>query len=202
MNAMQPWEGSYGSISVDGSFTVGPMVWATAHTTQFSQPGWNYLLTGTGAGTGSGMLSQGGSYVTLKNFTSGDFTIVIEKLSRNYSSCVRPYLPTYDTSDETATFTLGGNLKSVTQLYLWHTHWAHYPGDTTVEFQQMTPVPVVNGQFTLTVTVDSIYTLTTLNTGNKGSYPTPPVPTLFPASYTDDFEACPISSEAAYFAGE
>jgi hypothetical protein len=32
--------------------------------------------------------------------------------------------------------------------------------------------------------------------------PTPPAPTLFPAAWTDDFEACPISSEAPYFADQ
>lgn len=29
MNAMQPWNGAYGAINADGTFTVGPMVWAT-----------------------------------------------------------------------------------------------------------------------------------------------------------------------------
>ena len=38
-NAMQPWNGAYGSWLSDGTWTVGPMVWATAHTTQFTQPG-------------------------------------------------------------------------------------------------------------------------------------------------------------------
>jgi hypothetical protein len=202
MNAMQPWNGAYGAINADGTFTVGPMVWATAHTTQFSQPGWNYLVNGTGTGTGSGMLAYGGSYVTLKNFTSGDFSIVIEKLSRNHSSCVRPYLPSYESAPETATFTLGGALASVTQLNLWVTHWAHFPGDTTSEFQKMTPVQVVGGKFTLSITVDSIYTLTTVTTAAKGDYGVPPVPVLFPTAYTDDFESCTISSEGAYFADQ
>lgn len=54
-NAMKPWTGNYGSQRRDGSFTVGPMVWAAAHTTQFSKPGWSYLPVGQG----SGMLTAG-----------------------------------------------------------------------------------------------------------------------------------------------
>lgn len=206
MNAMQPWNGAYGSINADGSFTVGPMIWASAHTTQFTQPGWQYLHISRSpsntAGTGSGYLAQGGSYVTIKNFTSGDFTIVIEKQTRNHSSCVRPGLPNYETAPETATFTLGGALASVTQLYVWRTHWAYWSGDNSSEFMQLAPVKVVNGVFSLEIDEDSIYTLTTIATGNKGSYPVPPVPTLFPAAHTDNFENCPVSSEAAYFADQ
>jgi len=79
MTAFQPWSGSYGSLA---------MIWASAHTTQFSQPyTWSYLHNGTGTGTGSGLLSQGGSYVTLENFQTGDFSIVVEKMSRDHSPC-------------------------------------------------------------------------------------------------------------------
>ena len=200
MNAMQPWNGAYGSYNADGSWTVGPMIWATAHTTQFSTPGsWAYLLVDSNRG-GSGLLQNGGSYVTLKNFQTGDFSIVIEKMSRDHSSCVRPGLPAYDTSAELATFTLSGDLASVTSLQLWYTHWAYYPGDKTVEFELQAPVQVVNGKFTLNITVDSLYTLTTLTTGNKGSFGAPPpTPVLFPSAHTDDFENCPISSEGAFF---
>jgi galactosylceramidase len=200
MNAMQPWNGAYGSYNADGSWTVGPMIWATAHTTQFSTPGsWAYLLVDSNRG-GSGSLQNGGSYVTLKNFATGDFSIVIEKMSRDHSSCVRPGLPAYDTSAELATFTLSGDLASVTSLQLWYTHWAYYPNDKTVEFEQQAPVQVVNGKFTLNITVDSLYTLTTLTTGNKGSFGAPPpTPVLFPNAHTDDFENCAISSEGAYF---
>ncbi len=51
MRANTPWSGHY---------EVQPALWATAHTTQFAQPGWKYL------DGGCGLLAGGGSYVTLK----------------------------------------------------------------------------------------------------------------------------------------
>ena len=206
-NAMKPWTGNYGSQRRDGSFTVGPMVWAAAHTTQFSKPGWSYLPVGQG----SGMLTAGGSYVSLTDFTGGGggapaaLTIVVEKMSSEHSSCVRPHLSPYPTADETAIFQLAGHLKgAVTQLNVWYTHFAYHAGDATVEFQQLAPITVAaDGTFSLRVTVDSMYTLTTVATGSKGSFPDAmSAPTLVPAAWTDDFEACPISSEAAYWADQ
>jgi len=159
------------------------------------------------------MLKGGGSYVTLGDWTtpgsSGgaatDYTIIIEKMSSEHSSCVRPHLAPYPTSSEEATFQLAGHLLGkVTQLFVWYTHFAYYAGDTTVEFEQLAPIAVSpSGTFTINITVDSLYTLTTVATGSKGSpASTPPPPTLFPPIWTDDFNSCPISSEAAYFADQ
>lgn len=80
MTALQPWSGSFGTFAKDGSWTAGPMVWATAHTTQFSEPGsWAYLAVAANSSdaraSGAGMLAGGGSFVTLKNFATGDFSI-------------------------------------------------------------------------------------------------------------------------------
>lgn len=90
-------------------------------------------------------------------------------------------------------------MAGVTQLYAWYSHFAFTTGDTQVEFQQLAPIPVVNGRFTVNITVDSMYTFTTISTGNKGSYPAPPEPTFFPAAYTDNYNACPVAQEPAYW---
>ena len=50
--------------------------WSTAHTTQFTEPGYRYLKIGSGAGH----LADGGSYVTLIDPNTKDFTIVIETM--------------------------------------------------------------------------------------------------------------------------
>jgi hypothetical protein len=47
MYAWQPWSGHY---------VVPPTVWASAHTTQFAEPGWKMLHGGSGG------LMNGGSY--------------------------------------------------------------------------------------------------------------------------------------------
>ena len=47
---------------------------------------------------------------------------------------------------------------------------------------------IVNDQVALEVDVDSVYTLTTVDTGVKGSHPDPPAPKTFPLPYKEDFE--------------
>ena len=215
-SAMTPWNGaSYGTFNGDGSWTMGPMLWATAHTTQFSFPdgNWAYLhqqqkdsSIASEAG-GSGLLKKGGSYVTLKNFKTNDFTIVLEKMTRDFSSCVRPVLLPYETEDEEVTLFFGGNLlhsstKLVTHLHLWKTHFAHFPDDKTEEFfyQGIVPIDPATSSITLNVTRNSLYTLTTIPTGKKGSHGRPAaIPSLFPTTYADNFDDCRITGEAKYF---
>ena len=47
-----------------------------AHTTQFSEIGYVYLK----AGSGAGHLASGGSYVTLMDTKTNNFTIIIETM--------------------------------------------------------------------------------------------------------------------------
>ena len=101
----------------------------SAHTTQFTKPGYHYLPHGSGAGH----LMNGGSYVTFIDPDTKDFTIVIETMvcegviggmdvkhvcvcvymqSHDHSVCSRPPLPDYNVTDQSATFMLGGSLVS------------------------------------------------------------------------------------------
>lgn len=103
MTANEPWSGHYEP--------VGP-IWVTAHTTQFTKPGWHYLKT-------VGHLNGGGSYVAFGDGL-GNLTIVIETLSHDQSLCIRPYLPSYEVKKQNATFQLGGKFKSqIKELYMW-----------------------------------------------------------------------------------
>ena len=47
---------------------------------------------------------------------------------------------------------------------------------------------MVDGKVTMSIDVDEIYTLTTLNVGQKGDFGQPPVSKPFPLPYKDDFE--------------
>lgn len=46
---------------------------------------------------------------------------------------------------------------------------------------------LLDGSFTLNLAEDEVYTLTTITTGQKGSYPEPPPSASFPKVYKDDF---------------
>ncbi|XP_066884033.1 galactocerebrosidase isoform X4 [Kogia breviceps] len=63
MTAQEPWSGHY---------VVEAPIWISAHTTQFTQPGWYYLKT-------VGHLEKGGSYVALTDGL-GNLTIIVETM--------------------------------------------------------------------------------------------------------------------------
>ncbi|XP_064631565.1 galactocerebrosidase-like [Lineus longissimus] len=187
MTADQPWSGYY---------RVDNPVWITAHTTQFTQIGWTYLKHGSGVGSFEG---TGGSYVTLQSPDKKNVTIVIEKLSHDHSICVRPPLEPYKTEAENVTFTLKGSLANIKQLNVWVTK-LNFGGQPSKVFMKMAPLQIVNGEFTLYLDVDTVFTLTTLSVGQKGQYAAPPPPQGFPQQYKDNFDTYPLDVEAFNFA--
>ncbi|XP_039391461.1 galactocerebrosidase isoform X6 [Mauremys reevesii] len=155
MTAQEPWSGYY---AVEGP------IWITAHTTQFTHPGWHYLQV-------DGHLEHGGSYVALTDGL-GNLTIIIETMTYRHSQCIRPPLFPFVVSPQKATFYLKGSF-------------------------------VHEGMFSLNLDVDEVYTLTTLMTGRKGTYPDPPQSKPFPSNYKDDFNIRnPPFSEAPNFADQ
>jgi galactosylceramidase len=185
MTAIEPWSGNY---------TVSGPIWISAHLTQFTAPGFNYLKNDYG----SGHLDKGGSYVTLVNPNNKtDFSIIIQTMTHDHSVCIRPPLPKYTVEPQEATFQLKGSFAGVTELECWISN-------TTAEnyFQKCsTPVKIVNGSFTVNINVDSMITLTTRKTGEKGNYPIPPSKP-FPLPYKDNFDSYKVNSEASYFADQ
>ncbi len=65
MGANEPWSGAY---------VAGPSIWAMAHTTQFTRPGWRYV------DSAKGYLDGGGSYVALRDPRSDDYSLVVETI--------------------------------------------------------------------------------------------------------------------------
>ena len=104
MTANEPWSGHY---------EVGFPLWVTAHTTQFTQPGWFYLHA-------VGHLHGGGSYVSLTD-GKGNLTIIIETMTHDQSVCIRPPLLPYEVHDQNASFNLGGSFKKILKLHHWQT---------------------------------------------------------------------------------
>ncbi len=135
MYANTPWSGAY---------NVQPAIWATAHTTQFAQPGWHYV------DSSSGRFGGGGSYVTLKN--GSDYSFIAET--------------TQEGNNETVAFNIAGGL-STGPVHVWKT-------DANVQFVQQSDIIPVNGSFTFTFLAGSIYSLTTTTGQSKGSAVSPP----------------------------
>ena len=73
MYANTPWSGYY---NVQGT------IWATAHTTQFAMPGWQYL------DSASGYLPEKGSYVTLRAPDSKNWSVVLETINATHPQAV------------------------------------------------------------------------------------------------------------------
>lgn len=181
MTAVQPWSGHY---------NVTTPIWMTAHTTQFVPVGWRYLSHGHGVG----QLPNGGSFVSLTNEAKDQLTIVIETMTHDHSKCIRPSLPPYDVKPQNITVTLKGSFATVSQLNVWSSK-LYFNGSASPMFQKLLPLVLKNGKGKLSLGLDEIYTLTTMSTGLKGSYPTPPSPKPYPLPYSDNFEALQISQE-------
>lgn len=202
INAPQPWSGYY---------EVTSTLWAFAHTTQFTQPGWLYLQLGAG----SGNLTGGGTYVSLTDPSRSHLTIVIEKVAYAASTCEHNGLP-YATSDEVANFTLGGSFAGLDKVEAWYTHYGdgspsqptgewreiditeYHPGlhclhttcspEPAVVFEHVPSIPVINGTISVVVRVGDVWTLSTISNASKAVVPSSPPRAAFPAPYATDFE--------------
>ncbi|XP_060551799.1 galactocerebrosidase-like isoform X2 [Ruditapes philippinarum] len=174
MTAESPWSGSY---------VVESPIWLGAHTTQFTQIGWNYYRHGYG----SGHFVYGGSYVSLASPDGKHLTIIIETMSHDHSKCIRPPLPQYNVKKQTVKFQIKGQFAGINMLQMWKSQ-LRFDNMPSTFFKKLNPVKVIDGEFTLDLDIDDVITLTTLNTGNKGSHPSPPPVKDFPLPYMENFE--------------
>ena len=150
MYANTPWSGHY---KVQGT------IWATAHTTQFAQPGWLYL------DSACGYMPEHGSYVTLKSPSTKDWSVVLETIDAKGSQAV--------------TFKITHGL-SAGVVHVWETN-------SHKTFEHVADLTPTLGRFTYTFDPDSLYSLTTTVGQGKGSSE-PPADKSFPFPYSDNFE--------------
>ena len=186
--AAWPWNNHYEVMSP---------LWMNAHTAQFVDMltnDWYYVKTGYG----SGLLDNGGTYVTFmsNNGNSNDLniTIVIETMSYQNSLCIRNNpSDNWNVTTQNITFQLMNDKNNPytlpSKLYVWKSVLF---GDKTYLFEQQDAI-TINGDLSFTllnVEPDAVITLTTISTGNKGSYPTPPGKVTFDTilPYKDDFQ--------------
>jgi O-glycosyl hydrolase len=165
MEANQPWSGAY---------TVGPSIWVTAQTAQFTQPGWRYL------DSASGYLAGGGSYVTLRSPVTGDYSVIVETVDA--------------TAAQPVTFTLRGGL-SAGPVHLWSTDLTSAnPADWFVPGGGARPQ---GGAYTAVLRPGRVYTLTTTTGQGKGRA-TGPAPRPWPLPYHDTFAGYPAGATPRY----
>jgi Glycosyl hydrolase family 59/F5/8 type C domain len=169
MAANQPWSGAY---------TVGQSIWVTAHTAQFTQPGWRYLDSASGYFPTSG--GGGGSYVTLRSPSTGDYSVVAETLDA--------------TAPQQVTFNATGGL-SGGPVHVWATNLGSPdPGQWFVHAGDVTPS---GGSYTVTLQPGHVYTLSTTTGQGKGGAVSPqPRPWALP--YSDSFDSYPSGAAPKY----
>lgn len=151
MYANTPWSGYY---------NVQSTIWVTAHTTQFAQPGWQYL------DSSSGYLPLKGSYVTLRSTDRKNWSVVLETIDAK--------------QPQTVSFQLAGGLAE-TEVRVWVTNSTHI-------FEQVATLKPANGKFEYTFEPESLYSLTTTTGQGKGTAQPPPA-SAFPLPYADNFES-------------
>jgi hypothetical protein len=164
MYANTPWSGYY---DVQGA------IWATAHTTQFAQPGWQYI------DAASGLLPQQGSYVSLKSPNQKDWSVVVETIDAKQPQAI--------------TLAVKGTLAQAA-LHVWETN-------NSRTFEHVGDVQPVDGVFHYTVDPDSLYTFTTTIGQGRGSAVPPPAKP-FPLPYSDDFETTRIARAPRYLSDQ
>ncbi len=164
MYANTPWSGHY---DVQGT------IWATAHTTQFAQPGWQYL------DASSGTLPTKGSYVALRSTDKSNWSLVLETIGA--------------TASQAASFALTGGLATTT-IHIWQTN-------ATRTFEHVADLSPVNGNFSYTFEPDSLYSLTT-TTGQGRGLAQPPPAAPFPFPYADNFDSTPVTHTPKYLADQ
>ena len=203
LTAVEPWSGHYGTF---------PVLWTTAHVTQFTKVGWNYLPVGSG----SGKLPKGGFYTTIVDPAGTDFTIQVVKVSHDHARCTRPPLPkpAHPTEDETirirlhpAQFGVSAGVdpigvKDVT-VDIWK---SNFESDDAFFFhkQKRLTVSLSSPEIVLQVRKGDYYTISTVKTARRGSHaaPIPKSSPQFPLPYTDDFQSYDDASEAKYLADQ
>jgi O-glycosyl hydrolase len=162
MGANEPWSGAY---------VAGPSIWATAHTTQFTRPGWRYV------DSAKGYLDGGGSYVALRSPDARDYSLIAETVDA--------------TAPQRMRFSVTGGLPD-RPVAVWSSDLSS--GDSRRWFVRERSVRPGD---TLTLEPGHVYTLSTTRGQGKGRAVSPPeAPLRLP--YRDGFESYAGGSTPRY----
>lgn len=149
--AREPWSGNY---------EVREALWGYAHYGQFTEVGWLYL------DEGCKMLNDGGTMITMKNPTTGDYSIILETKDAKANQIVNVKV------------TKGMSKKN---LCVWRSNEKE-------QFVQLADITPKNGKYTLTLEPNSVYSISTVKGQQKGSFADIPQAKSFPIPYSDNFD--------------
>jgi O-glycosyl hydrolase len=187
MDAMPPGlsHEDYGLLTADepwsGNYSINNQVWAFAHTTQFTAPGWQYVDSGTGYFGGN---RTNGSYVTYKSPNNADWSMVAETST--------------STTSQDFTATISGGLNATGPVHVWATNFNS--SSPSAWFQQLADVTPSNGTFSYTLQPGYLYTFTTTTGQSKAAALAIPAAATLKLPYSDTFATMDPSNEAKYFA--
>jgi hypothetical protein len=168
----QPWSGHY-------SLTAS--VWAMAHTSQFTQPGWSYIDKSSGF-FNEDATGAHGSFVTLKSPDNKDYSVIIETVTAK--------------EPQTVKFSVSGFPKAA--VHLWSSDFTST--NSSDWFVKQPDIVIAGGQFSLTIKPGYMYSLTTTTGQAKGAAAAPPAVAPFPLPHADNFEAYAAGKMPRYFA--
>jgi len=171
ITANQPWSGAY---------SVSRSLWAIAQTTQFTEPGWQYLNSSTGYLGGS---SSNGSYVSYASADRSKWSTVFETMDASAA--------------QTVTMSVTGGLPSGS-LHVWSTNLSQ-SGTATPHMVQDSDITASGGTYSLTLQPGYVYTVTT-TTGQSAGAATSPERSTLSLPYSDTFSSYADGAEATYFA--
>lgn len=149
--AREPWSGHY---------EVREALWGYAHYGQFTRIGWQYV------DDGCCQLDGGGSMVTLRDPSGGDYSIIFETKDAAAPQTVEVRLPK------------GLSRKP---LCLWRSN-------AREQFVRQQDIAVKGSRITITLDPNTVYSLSTTSGQQKGSFAHVPSAKPFPLPYADDFE--------------
>jgi len=175
MRAVTPWSGHY---------EVQPPVWALAHFTQFTQPGWKYIDSACKyfANESQEVPKEGFSVAALKSPDTDDYTILIETMDAK--------------EQQSVTFHVTGGL-STRDLAVWRSRFGEEA------FLRLDDIVLNDGDFSMRLEPNSIYSLTTSRGQQKGRFTTAiPPDRPFPFPYHDDFQSSPIGRAPRYLSDQ
>jgi hypothetical protein len=189
LNAMPPGLSHevYGLLTADepwsGYYAANRQLWAFAHTTQFTAPGWSYVNAGTGF---LGNDRANGSFVTYKSPNGSDWSLVAET--------------TTSVAQQPISASISGGLNAAGPVHVWATNVkSSNPSDW---FQQLADVTPTNGGFTYTLQPGYLYSFTTTTGQSKGNAGAASTASTLKLPYSDTFATMDSSNQAKYFAAQ